>query len=165
MSELIEKLGIDAGLLIAQIVNFALVALILWKFTYKPVVNMLEQRRLRIEKSIAEAEHIEKERESMNQEFAAKLEEAKKEASKIIDQAKKTGDELLVSMRKDAEKEYERMVGAAEKQIAAASDEAKKSLQTETTRLVVEALTKVSKEVIDLKVNEALVEKSVKELQ
>lgn len=164
MGELIEKLGIEPGLIIAQIVNFAIVALVLWKFAYKPVVDMLERRRKKIEQSINEAERIEQEREDLNKEIAAKLDEAKKTATQIIEDAKKAGADLATEMRADAEKEYKRMVEAASKEIEAKRDEVKSEIQAETTKLVVMALEKVSKETIDTKTNEKMVEKTMKEL-
>lgn len=164
MGELIEKLGIEPGLIIAQVVNFVIVALVLWKFAYKPVVDMLEKRRKKIEHSISEAERIETERENLNKEIAQKLDEAKKEASRIIDDAKKAGAELSAEMRKDAEAEYGKMVEAASREIAARTDEAKSAIQAETTKLVVLALEKVSKETMDAKTNEKMVEKTIQEL-
>ncbi len=164
MGELIEKLGIEPGLIIAQIVNFAIVALVLWKFAYKPVVDMLDARRKKIEQSISEAERIEKERENLNLEIASRLDVAKKEAAQIIDDAKKAGVNLAEEMRHDAEKEYKRMVEAATKEIEAKRDEVKSEIQAETTKLVVMALEKVSKETIDTKANEKMVEKTIKEL-
>lgn len=164
MGELIEKLGIEPGLLIAQIVNFAIVALVLWKFAYKPVVEMLENRRKKIEASISEAERIEKERENLNKEIGEKLEEAKKEASRIVDEAKKTGARLSQDLYKNAEEQSARMIQNAEKEIAAMTDTAKSEIQAETTKLVVLALEKVSKETVDAKTNEKMVEKTIKEL-
>jgi F-type H+-transporting ATPase subunit b len=164
MGELVEKLGIEPGLLIAQIVNFAIVALVLWKFAYKPVVDMLESRRKKIEVSINEAERIEKERINLNKEIALKLDEAKKEAGRIIDEAKKTGARLSQDVYKEAEEHSEKMIQNAEKEIAAMTDTAKSEIQAETTKLVVMALEKVSKETFDAKKNEAVIEKTIKEL-
>ncbi len=164
MGELIEKLGIEPGLLIAQVVNFAIVAAVLWKFAYKPVVEMLDKRREKIEKSIQEAERIEKEREDLNTEIAKKLEEAKKEASRIVDEAKKTGARLSQDIYKDAEEHSKKMLEGAEREIAAMRDSAKSEIQAETTKLVVMALEKVSKETMDAKKNEAIVDKTIKEL-
>lgn len=164
MGELVEKLGIEPGLLIAQIVNFTIVALVLWKFAYKPVVDMLEKRRKKIEESISEASRIEKERENLNQEIASRLDVAKKEAAQIIDDAKKAGADLSADMRRDAEAEYKRMVEAASREIEARTEEAKSAIQAETTKLVVMALEKVSKETVDAKQNEELVSKTIKEL-
>lgn len=56
MEELLEKLGIDWRLLIAQIVNFAILFVILRKFLYRPVLAMLAERGERIAKGLADAE-------------------------------------------------------------------------------------------------------------
>ena len=53
---LIYALGIDGRILLAQLFNFAILVFILWRFAYKPVLNILEERRLKVEKSLDDAE-------------------------------------------------------------------------------------------------------------
>ena len=60
MSELLTKLGIDLKLLVAQIVNFLILLLVLYKFAYGPIVAMLEKRQKKIEKGLKEAEEAHK---------------------------------------------------------------------------------------------------------
>ncbi|MBI2638657.1 F0F1 ATP synthase subunit B [Candidatus Peregrinibacteria bacterium] len=86
--ELIHKLGIDWKLLIAQIVNFFILLFVLYKFVYRPVLDMLDKRSKTIEKGIADAKeseqrliHIEKMRET-------RMAETEKAIGKLLDQAK-----------------------------------------------------------------------------
>ena len=51
-----EKLGINPGLLIAQIFNVVLLVWLLTRFLYRPVLNMLNERTRRIQDSLKEAE-------------------------------------------------------------------------------------------------------------
>lgn len=48
-----EQLGIDAKLLVAQMVNFLIIVFVLSKILYKPILTMLDKRRKEIEKRIA----------------------------------------------------------------------------------------------------------------
>ena len=50
-----ERLGINGGFLLAQIVNFGLVALVLWALAWKPLVAALEARREKIAKGLEDA--------------------------------------------------------------------------------------------------------------
>ena len=50
----IGALGINTGFLIAQIINFLLIAGLLAVILWKPVVNMLDARSAKIEKGIEE---------------------------------------------------------------------------------------------------------------
>ena len=46
--DLLQDLGVDGPKLIAQLINFAIVLFVLWRFAYKPVLEMLENRRQKI---------------------------------------------------------------------------------------------------------------------
>jgi len=47
-----EKLGIEPSLLLAQIINFAIIVVVLSKLLYKPILSMLEKRKREIEESL-----------------------------------------------------------------------------------------------------------------
>ena len=53
-----EKLGINFGLLIAQLFNVVLIVWLLSMFLYRPILNMLNERTRRIQDSLKEAEQV-----------------------------------------------------------------------------------------------------------
>jgi F0F1-type ATP synthase membrane subunit b/b' len=60
----LEALGINLGLLVSQIFNFALLAVLLYLVAYKPILRMLDERSARIKKGLEEAkDEIARERE------------------------------------------------------------------------------------------------------
>jgi len=58
--EIFNQFGINPLLLLAQVVNFAVLLFILKRFLYKPILKVLEERKKRIEESLKNAEEIEK---------------------------------------------------------------------------------------------------------
>lgn len=164
MSELIEKLGIEASLLIAQVVNFTLLALILWKFAYKPVVTMLEKRRIRIEKSIMEAERIEKERIRMKREHTEIISATQKEAEKILNETRLMATALTSKLRSEAEVQASQIRKRAEEEILRMKQDAQKELTQHMANLVAQAVERVTKETVDVKKNEKIIEVSLKDL-
>ena len=58
---MLETFGVNAPLFISQLIAFTIVALLLKKFAYKPVLDMLEQRKARIAEAEANAEKIKSE--------------------------------------------------------------------------------------------------------
>jgi F-type H+-transporting ATPase subunit b len=52
----LEALGINLGYLISQIVNFTLLAVLLYFVAYKPILRMLDERSARIKKGLDDAE-------------------------------------------------------------------------------------------------------------
>ncbi len=55
MEQLLSQLGIDWKLLLSQAVNFFLLLIVLRLFVYKPLLQMLHERRERIEEGIEKA--------------------------------------------------------------------------------------------------------------
>lgn len=85
-----EGLGLDLKSLIFQTVNFAILAFLLGRFLYGPIIKVLDSRRKKIEESVKETEKIKQE-----------LAEVKKEQAKILAQAR---DEAKVLLAKEAER-------------------------------------------------------------
>jgi F-type H+-transporting ATPase subunit b len=50
-----DKLGINLGFLIFQILNFAILAILLYAWAYKPILNMLEARKKTIAQGLEDA--------------------------------------------------------------------------------------------------------------
>jgi F-type H+-transporting ATPase subunit b len=58
--DILHEFGVQPILLLAQIVNFAILFFLLRKFLYGPLLKILEQRRNTIKESLKNAEKIEK---------------------------------------------------------------------------------------------------------
>ena len=82
-----EALGINLPGLVAQIVNFSLLLGLLYLVLYRPVLRMLDRRSERIHESMERAEEVRQKAERMEQQFQARLDEARKEGQAIVDQA------------------------------------------------------------------------------
>jgi len=108
----LEALGINLGYLISQIVNFTLLAVLLYFVAYKPILRMLDERSARIKQGLEDAELASRRAAEMEQEFEQRLAEARKEGQEIIAQAtqmsEKTRQELLVMAREEARAQVEK---------------------------------------------------------
>jgi F-type H+-transporting ATPase subunit b len=102
----LEALGINLGLLISQIFNFTLLAVLLYLVAYKPILRMLDERSARIKKGLEDAETASKRAAEMEQEFERRVAEARKEGHQIIAQAtqmsEKARQEILETARDEA---------------------------------------------------------------
>jgi F-type H+-transporting ATPase subunit b len=102
----LEALGINLGYLISQIVNFTLLALLLYVVAYKPILRMLDARSARIQKGLEDAEAASRRAAQMEQEFEQRLAEARREGQEIIAQAtqisEKARQEILDRAREEA---------------------------------------------------------------
>jgi F-type H+-transporting ATPase subunit b len=83
-----HEFGVDWPHFIAQCISFTIVAVLLAKFAYKPILNVLEERRQRIAEGLANADKIKQElarTAAMQQEV---LDKANVQANKLIEEAR-----------------------------------------------------------------------------
>ncbi|MBI1802331.1 MAG: F0F1 ATP synthase subunit B [Chloroflexi bacterium] len=101
-----DKLGVSLPWLIAQIINFVILLLILQRFLYKPLLNMIEKRRSEIANALANAEKVRQEAAAKQMEFEKQLEAARREAQEAIArataQSEKVRQEIVARANEEA---------------------------------------------------------------
>ncbi|MCF7668423.1 MAG: F0F1 ATP synthase subunit B [Verrucomicrobia bacterium] len=159
-----EKFGVDGPHLIAQIVSFSIVAYVLHRFAYRPILKVLEERRDRIAESLENAEKIK-----------AELAETEEKRAEVIKKANRRADELIAHAKASAERvqeiETQRAIAAAE-QIVAKAPEATElehermltDLKKEIGGLVVKTTARVTGKILDDEDQGRLLEEANKEL-
>lgn len=104
--------------LIAQILNFLVLVFVLAKFAYKPLLNMMEERKNKIASDLEAADQAKADAEAVKAEYAAKLADARQEAQAIIDNARKTAQAAHDKIMADTKAEQEQVIAAARESIA-----------------------------------------------
>lgn len=82
-----EALGINLGLLVVQIIAFAIVFLTLNAWVYKPMLNMMESRKQKIAQGLEDARVAAEARAHAEKEAARIIGEAQAEAGKVVREA------------------------------------------------------------------------------
>ncbi len=162
--ELLTKLGIDWRLLIAQLVNFLILVLILYKFLYKPVLKMLDGRKEKIEKGLRDAEQLGVELEKTKELQAAEIQKAKQEARGIIEEAEKRAETAGAETKAKTKAEVEKLITAAKNQIIQEKEKMMAEVRKEAAELVVAVAEKVVGKSIDAKIQKNLIEETVEEV-
>ena len=83
-----EQFGFNTSLFISQLISFLIVAFLLHRFAYKPILKVLEQRREEIAKSLANAEEIKKQLAQAEASRQKTLSDANAQANKLIEEAR-----------------------------------------------------------------------------
>src|SRR5215471_7417619 len=86
--ETAERFGLDAPHFFAQVISFLIVAALLYRFAYKPVLTVLEERRQRIAEGLANAEKIKGELAKTEAARQEVLNKANAEANRLIEEAR-----------------------------------------------------------------------------
>lgn len=164
MGSLIETFHIDIKLIVAQLVNFLIVAAVLWFFAVKPLMKIMQQRTNKIEKSLKDARKIEERLKVTEEESRKIIKEAQKQAADLLEQAKVHSENKKKEITLQAKEEVNKIVGESKKQISAEKEKMVKEVKEEIIDLVILASEKVLGREIDAKANKELIAKAVKEI-
>ncbi|SDD87928.1 ATP synthase subunit b, sodium ion specific [Sporomusa acidovorans DSM 3132] len=149
--------------MVAQIINFLLLVAILTKIAYRPILQALEERRTRIEKSLQEAEQERALAAAMKKESQEQVTAARIQARSIIDEAIALGEKSRESIIQKAEADNERLTKEAQAEIQRNYQQALSSLQTEVVILAVAAAEKIIEKNLDPETNARLVRGFIKD--
>ena len=159
-----ETFGFNAWLFFSQVISFCIVAFLLQKFAYKPILTVLEERRKRIAEGLANAEKIKRQLAESEQRYQEILTKANTEAQKMIDDARASAAAVK-------EKETQRAIGEAEQILtkareAAALEHTKMltELKREVGRLVIGTTAKVTGKVLNADDQKRISEEAAREV-
>ncbi len=162
--ELLTRLGIDWRLLIAQLINFLILVLVLYKFLYKPVLKMLDGRKEKIEKGLRDAEQLGAELEKTKELQAAEIQKAKQEARGIVEEAEKRAEAAGAETKAKTKLEVEKLITAAKNQMIQEKEKMIAEVRKEASELVMAVAEKVVGKSIDAKIQKNLVEETIEEV-
>ncbi len=110
-----EKLGINYAWLVTQIINFALVLVILRLLAYKPILQMLETRKRRIQESLDYAEKVKADAAAQQKQYEQQIEQVRREAAQARESASQVADKererILTQARDEARQIVEQARG------------------------------------------------------
>ena len=138
-----EALGINPNLLITQILNFIILFVLLRMFLYKPVLNMLNTRKQKIQESLEYAEKVKADAAAQQKEFEKKLEETRRETQAAASAAAQVGEKEREAIVAQAREEARKMVEQARTQIEFERKQMLSDLREEVVRLSMLATQKV----------------------
>ena len=143
-----ETFGWNPRLFFSQVVSFVIVALLLRRFAYKPILNVLEERRRRIEEGQLNAEKIKRQLDEAEKRYSEILAKANADAQKMIDEARESSAHLAERKQQEAIAAAEQIIVKAREASAIEHDRTMESLKQELGRLVVDTTAKVTGKVL-----------------
>lgn len=165
MESLIETFHINWQLLLAQVINFTIVFLVLWYFALKPLMKVMSDRTKKIEKSLDDARQIEENLKKSDEDMVVKIMEAKRAAQKILEDAARQAEKNKTETVAKAKEEVGKIVNQGKEQIAAEKEQMLKEVKSEVADLVIATTEKVLGKVMDKKLDQEIIEKTLKEIK
>jgi F-type H+-transporting ATPase subunit b len=164
VQEIARTFGVDWSHLIAQTISFLIVCALLYRFAYRPVLKMLEDRRQQIALGLANAEKIKAELAQTAAQRQEVLTEANAQATRLIEEGHLAAARVREQETRKAIAEAEQIIVKARE--AAAQDYARMlaDLKREVGRLVVHTTAAVTGKILTQDDQRRLAEETAKEV-
>jgi F-type H+-transporting ATPase subunit b len=153
-----EGLGINLPLLVAFVINFAILFALLSIVLYKPVLKILDERQAKIKESLEQAEQIKEEAARSDEQIKANLEAVHKEGQALIAQAAQIGERLTEEAKEKARQQAESLIAKAHAEIGRERDKAIDELRKEFVDIAILAAEKVINETLDREKHRKLID-------
>lgn len=134
---LVGQFGIDLKLIAAQVVNFVIVAFLLWRFAFKPVMVTLDERQDKIAAGLKFAEESKIRLEETEKRQAEVLREANRKAHEILHEARDKAQQFEEKMKSETAAQIEQMHRRAEEANERERQKILSEVRQEIARLVV----------------------------
>jgi len=153
----LEALGINLGYLLVQILNFAIMFIVLRAWVFKPIIELLKRRREAIAQGLEDARVAAEARANAEQEAQGILAKAQQDAAHVMREATERAEQIALEIKVAAEHDAERL----REEGAEAADNARvqtlAELRGQVAGLAIAAAQKLIGEALDEKRQRSLV--------
>jgi F-type H+-transporting ATPase subunit b len=164
VTDVAESFGFDLKIFLSQVVSFIIVALLLRRFAYKPILAVLEERRQRIQEGLLNAEKIKQQLAQAEQRYQETLAKANVEAQKMIDEARSSAGVIAERKEQEAIAAAEQILAKAREASALEHEREMARLKRELGRLVVDTTAKVTGKVLNAEDQKRLQEEASRQV-
>lgn len=164
MSDILSQLGIDWKLFLSQLINFALILIVLTLFVYKPVLKIIKQRNAKIKEGLDKAEEANVRLKEVDEIGKQKIKEAENTSINIIKTTEKKAKDLEQELQKKSEEKQLQM----QKELQESYKKQQEQAQDLVLKNAIELVKKTIVKTVELKpeaVDEALIKKAVAEIK
>lgn len=146
-----------------QIVAFVILWILLARFVFKPISNIIKKREEKISASVNDADKLKEDAEKMLAEYRQKLDEARGEAQVIIEQSKTVGENLKNELVEKAKLESSQMIARAKQGIERERDKALAQIKESVVDLTLLATERLIGRALKEEDHLKLIEESIEE--
>ncbi len=156
-TDVIGLFGLNWKLFLAQLVNFAIVLFVLWRWVFKPVVSGMEARTKKIEDSLNTADKVNAERDEFEQWKAKEMVNARHEATAIITEAKITATQTKDQIIEQTKQEQQQILNQSKTELELQKQKTLEEAQSSIADLVIQSTEKLLRAKLDGKTDAKLI--------
>jgi F-type H+-transporting ATPase subunit b len=163
MGQAFSALGINLPQLIAQIVNFALLLVLLRLTLFKPILKMLDERKAKISEGLNAADIARAEAAKAQANIQEQIEVARREGQEIVGGAQQIATRIQAEAREQANRDAEAARVRALADIQLERDRAIAELRGEFADITVSAAEKVINQSLDRGSHQRIIDEALSE--
>lgn len=160
----IGSLGINFKLFIAQLVNFGIILLVLWKWVFTPVAKKLTERTQRVEQAMRDASDTEKAKNDFSQWKETEMARIRSQATAIVTAAQNEASKAKQQILEETKKEQESTIIQARARIEEEKNASIREVKAQMADLVTLATEKIIKEKLDSNKDKHLIQEALKSI-
>jgi F-type H+-transporting ATPase subunit b len=140
---LLGQFGIEGPFLLSQIISFCVVAFVLYRFAFKPVLATIDERQTKIADGLKYAEEMKAKLEDAEAQHKEIVQKASLDAQKIVNDARAVAEDRISKSSQEAVAQAGEIITKAEQQIELDRKNMLAEARSEIARLVVATTSKV----------------------
>lgn len=162
--EALKSLGVDFRLVLVQGIGFIVLFLILKKFLFGRILDIIKSREGEIKDRYAKSEEEKIESARLREEYEKRISGVESEAEKRIQTAVKEAKEISQGIIQETRKEAENIKKKAESEIEQEKRKALAEIRNEVVNLSILSASRIMAETIDPGIAEKLVDNAIEEI-
>ncbi len=164
LTEKINLIEVNPGLMIWVVVTFIILLFILKKVAWKPILSALENREAVIRESLEKAEKANEEAQKVLEENKANIQKAEEESKKIINQSREYAEKLKEQMLQDSKEQAKKIVDEATAEIERKKEASFEELKTQVAEIAIQAAEKIMNANLDNEAQKKIADKFIGEI-
>ncbi len=165
MEEALQILNPMTSTIFWSIIVFVILAVLLWKFAFKPINNIISRREKEIREKLDDADRKNKEARKYLEEQKEAIEDSRAESRKIIDEGGNEAKKIKEETEKKAHDRARAMIEEAQAEIRREKARSINEVKNEMVEIAISASQKIISEKLSAKDHKKLIEESLKELK
>lgn len=165
MEEVLKILNPMSSTIFWSIIVFVILIVVLWRFIFKPVNNIISKRQTEIQESINSADKQKEEAQKYLEEQKIQLDEAKKEARKIIEDGKTAARKVKGEIEEKALEKSRAIMEAAMSEINAEKERSIAEVKNKMVDIALAATEKMIAKNLSEKEHKKLIEETLQEVE
>lgn len=133
----------DSGLLFWMVLIFGIVFVLLWRFGFPIITDMVDKRTAHIDQSLQLAREAERRMQELAREQEALVEKSRAEQGRILQDANRARADIIAKAETEASERAGQLLEKARQEIAAEKEAALRDIRKEVALLSVEVAGKI----------------------